>query len=231
MVSFPSPRSQKKSPKPARAVFCRGRQPHHITFSLNWLQLCFTRWAPPCTKRTGSDLENKISVPKLVKFSAQEAGIGVFPDIYTRGIWSFTLSGRNLLMLKIWPGLPGLFRSYEWLSVDSSPAESDEACAAVFWARGCSTTHTLQDLCSVGYEEARRRWCEQCLPSTVDWISLFCFQPSSGPKHFSCSDRFWPINRFKTSPALIQLEISFLLKFIYLKYYLIINGKLFFKWH
>lgn len=52
-------------------------------------------------KRIGFDLNNKNSISKLVKFSAQEAGIRMFPVVYTRGIWSFTLSARNQLMLKI----------------------------------------------------------------------------------------------------------------------------------
>lgn len=168
MVSFPSPQRQEKSPKPGRAVFRSGKQLHHVVFFKNWLQLCFTGWAPPFMKRIGFDLDNKNSISKLVKFSAQEAGIRMFPVIYTRGIWSFTLSGRNQLMLKIWPGLPPHFRCYEWHSIDNSTVESNEACAAIFWAKGWGTTQVLQDLYPEGYEEARRGRCEQRLPRTVD---------------------------------------------------------------
>lgn len=182
VLSLPSPQSRERSPKPGRAVFRRGRQPHHIIFFVSWLQFCFTGWAPPFMKRIGFDLDNKNSVRKLVKFSAQEAGIGTFPAIYARGIWSFTPSARNPLMLKIWPGLPAHFRSYEWHSIDISPAESDGACAATFWARGCGNAHVLQDWCSAGCEEARRGQCEQRLPSTVDSTSLLCFQPVICPE-------------------------------------------------
>lgn len=189
MVSFPSSRSrEEKSPKPGRAAFCRGRQPYHIVFFINRPPFCFTGWAPPFRNRIGFDLDNKNCVLKLVKLSAQEALIGIFPVIYPRGICSFTLSGRNPLMLKIWPGLSARFRSYEWHPIgNNSTAESDEACAAIFWARGCGTTHALQDLCSTK-KPGDSNGSGVCL---VPGITYRCsaFSPSSVPKHF-CSDWF-----------------------------------------
>lgn len=159
-----------------------------------------------------------------------EAGIGIFPDIYTRGIWLFTRSQRNLLMLKIWPGLSALFRTCEWHSI-------------LDWQLHCRK----QGILSSNFL-GQGMWHHPCTSEFMLWVTKkpgegdmssvclllqikFCcsvFSPYLSPCGSCPAVTVWVLF-LKCLLSPLQLEIGSLPNFIFLKYYLIINGKLFFK--